>query len=409
MTNRFNVGDYGAVANSNAIQTEAFQHCINACRDAGGGEVIVPTGAYIIGSIQLFSNISLILQKSVHLIASLDLKDYSDFGLKSTIAYYDDPDYVKLWHLPRHYFQALIVAHHAENIQIIGANDALIDGRNLQNPEGEEGFRGPMTIVMSQVKRLTLSGYRVKNAANWSHCLDDCQDLNISRIAIIAGHDGFNLHHSQAIRISECKFATGDDCLAGYDIHDLLVDHCYFNTACNVTRIGGTNLKIEHSQITGPGEYPHLSKGTFTTHALFKYYAINADARQDISDQIEFNDCEISQLNRLLDYQYQATIMQSGPELKLLRFVDSRIRDIQQTSLFKSQGVKTTLYFARTTFDVDLPILLAIDAGVTVIFDQCQFVKATQIQLADGTKYKLAGRVTKKFKNNFVSNESSQF
>ncbi len=397
MTKTFNINDYGAIANTGEVQTEAFQRCINACHANGGGEVIVPTGSYIIGSIQLFSNISLILQNRVHLIASLDLKDYNDFGLQSTIAYYSDPYYINLWNLPKNYFQGLIVAYNAENISIVGSEDCIIDGRNLKNPEGEEKFRGPMTIVMSKVNHLTLSGYQVKNAANWSHCLDSCRDIDISQIEIIAGHDGFNLHHSQSIKIFNCRLITGDDCLAGYDIHNLLVDSCYLNTACNVARVGGTNIKIIHSQITGPGKYPHLSTGTFTTHSLFKYYAIDDDAQQTTSNQISFIDCRVNQLMRLVDYQYKMTTMQAGPELNQLNFVGGSISDIQKTSLFKGNGKKVILRFENMTFDTNIPFLLEIDQGVTVVFENCKFNKPTSIQLVNDKKYELFGEISKIF------------
>ena len=49
----FNVRDFGAVGDGTKKDTVAFQKALDACAVSGGGEVLVPAGKYLIGSVQI--------------------------------------------------------------------------------------------------------------------------------------------------------------------------------------------------------------------------------------------------------------------------------------------------------------------------------------------------------------------
>ncbi len=53
MTAVFNVRDFGAIGDGTNKDTVAFQKTLDACAVSGGGEVIVPAGKYLIGSVQI--------------------------------------------------------------------------------------------------------------------------------------------------------------------------------------------------------------------------------------------------------------------------------------------------------------------------------------------------------------------
>jgi polygalacturonase len=61
----YNIKDFGAVGDGKTINTFAIQNAINKCRDAGGGIVLIPSGTFISGTIQLFSNINLHLESGL--------------------------------------------------------------------------------------------------------------------------------------------------------------------------------------------------------------------------------------------------------------------------------------------------------------------------------------------------------
>jgi hypothetical protein len=72
----FNVLDFGAVANVEESQTKAFQAALDACFLAGGGEVVVPEGSFVIGDIRMRSNTTLHLLANAKLLGSRDPWDY---------------------------------------------------------------------------------------------------------------------------------------------------------------------------------------------------------------------------------------------------------------------------------------------------------------------------------------------
>ena len=71
-----NVRTFGAVGDGTTKDTAAFQKAIDACAAANGGEVMVPAGNYLIGSIELKSYTTLRLEKGANLLGSPDLDDY---------------------------------------------------------------------------------------------------------------------------------------------------------------------------------------------------------------------------------------------------------------------------------------------------------------------------------------------
>src|SRR3954464_3930835 len=73
----FDVHTYGAVGDGGTKDTAAFQKALDACAaERNGGEVLVPAGNYLIGSVVLGSNTTLRLDKDATLTGSPDVADY---------------------------------------------------------------------------------------------------------------------------------------------------------------------------------------------------------------------------------------------------------------------------------------------------------------------------------------------
>ena len=64
---------------------------------------------------------------------------------------------------------------------------------------GEEGYRGPHGMTMFKTKNIKLSGYTIKNCGNWAHNLLFCENISVSKITALAGHDGFDAAVSRNI------------------------------------------------------------------------------------------------------------------------------------------------------------------------------------------------------------------
>ena len=273
MKTTVSVLDFGAIPNTDALQTKAFQAAIDHCFKLGGGTVTVPSGTYILGDIRIRSNISLHLLENAVLKGSKDPKDYRNI-MTDTIEPLPKSEATNAgWHSPFEWkklgggFKAylytagsywnygLIRAAFAENIQIIGESGSLIDGNNVYDPNGEENYRGPHTINMHFCKNVKFSGYTVKDSANWAHAIFQSEKISFQNITVLAGHDALHTRSCSNVEILNCKLITGDDCIAGFDNINVLVKNCEISSACSAFRYGGYNILVEDCHIYGPCKY----------------------------------------------------------------------------------------------------------------------------------------------------------
>lgn len=374
---RYDVLDYGVKVNDEKQQTKEIQNVINMCKEEGG-IVVFPTGTYNISSLRLYSNTTILLEKDTKIIASSEICDYIDFKLDTTLGYAKNEYYIKKWDIPKYYTMGVFAAANECNIKIIGCEGSQIDGSDCYDQNGEEGFRGPMGIVFSRCNNIELEGYEYTNSANWSHQLDSSTNIKINNVRINAGHDGFNLHHCTNVEISNCDLKTGDDCIAGYDIENLTVKGCKLNTSCNTFRVGGSNIVVEDCTVYGPGIYPHLSKNTFYTHSLFKYYAMKEEKCRS-NGEIKFINCHISELDRLLSYQYGSKDnMQDGKPLAVISFIDCSINNLRNTTYIKGNGKDVEIIFNRSNIEFRSAykeLLFNVDKNVTIKYNESKIVE----------------------------------
>jgi polygalacturonase len=73
----FNVRDYGATGNGVTLDTIALNQAIEACAKAGGGQVRIPPGRYLSGTIQLCSHLTLFLAAGATIVGTTNLDSYT--------------------------------------------------------------------------------------------------------------------------------------------------------------------------------------------------------------------------------------------------------------------------------------------------------------------------------------------
>ena len=289
---------------SDALVTSEFQAVLDAARDAGGARVSVPAGTYHVGSLRMYADTELHLEAGARIQGSSDISDYTDWDIPTTLAYAVDPDIVRIQRLCPHYVRALITVADAQNVAITGEPGSVIDGVDCTDPAGEEGFRGAMGIRICRCRNVTLSGYTFERSANWSHQIDSCDNVLAENVTILGGHDGFNVHHCNNVTIRRCTLKCGDDCVAGFDARNVVVEDTLLNTACNALRLGCANLLVERCEFRGPGEYPHILEGTHHMHAAIKYYSIKGDVIREDACGWRIKDCTFTNPGRLINYDY---------------------------------------------------------------------------------------------------------
>src|SRR5262245_3417594 len=57
----FNIRDYGAKGDGVTLNTVAINRALDACASTGGGQVLIPSGRYLSGTLHLRSHITLFL------------------------------------------------------------------------------------------------------------------------------------------------------------------------------------------------------------------------------------------------------------------------------------------------------------------------------------------------------------
>src|SRR5580693_1152126 len=73
----YNVRDYGAKGDGKTLDTAAVQSAIDACAKDRGGTVLIPAGDFLVGTIELKSNVTLHLAAAGRLLGSSTPGDFS--------------------------------------------------------------------------------------------------------------------------------------------------------------------------------------------------------------------------------------------------------------------------------------------------------------------------------------------
>jgi hypothetical protein len=248
-----NVRDFGAAADGKTMDTAAFQKALDACPGAGG-TVIVPAGKYRIGSIQLHSGATLVLQKNAVVTGSPDPNDYPLVPVRFEGA------------MVRGH-RALLYAQDAQDVSILGPGTLAGDNKigNLRDP------RGPVMVELVNCRNVILDGFTDRYRRLWSVHLLFCHNVvarNLTIRSILSNGDGIDVDSSTHVLIENCDIDTGDDCISlksGRGIsavrlarptEDVVISNCSLATDFAGVGIGSEmsggirNVRIENCNFT---------------------------------------------------------------------------------------------------------------------------------------------------------------
>ncbi|MBR5869070.1 MAG: hypothetical protein IKZ21_06450 [Clostridia bacterium] len=351
MERKYLVTEYGVIPDHEELQTEKIQSVLDLCKDAGG-TVVIPRGTYRIAGLWLWSDTTLYLEAGATLVGSDDCNDYTVFPIPEGVEMQSDletiPEYFETyaWGEERRgaYRRAMISSYGQKNIRILGESDSTLNGSNCYDPDGEEGYMGPHIIFLSDCQNVELRGYTSLHSGNFHHEADNCDQVRIEGVISRGGCDGFHIHGSRHVTIVNCDLQTGDDCVAGVNVWDLLVKNCRLNTSCSPFRIGGVDIRVEDCEIYGPGVYPwrksvvlgknkYLPReaGRHNTVNLIEFFASTVYP-VPVPCHIRMHNCVIEGIDRLLFYRH-GTYIQTGQNLTRWDLDNVVIRNIKNPSV----------------------------------------------------------------------------
>jgi hypothetical protein len=244
----YNIRDFGAKGDGISLDTAAINQTVEFCSLNGGGQVLIPPGVYLSGTIHLRSKVVFHIETGATILGSKNLADYQS---------------VQDEKLRSQWFSALILGDNVSNVEISG--HGVVNGNNVSNPKGEEEMRGPHAIIFHKSEDITIRDIFVKDAGNYAHLLEGCTNGSLRGVRVSGGWDGVDLFECKNFLITDCQFTTGDDCVAGGGWENIVVSNCTLNSNCNGMRNYRGGLKdviFSNIIITGPSLFRHRTHDT---------------------------------------------------------------------------------------------------------------------------------------------------
>jgi polygalacturonase len=248
----FNIRDFGAIGDGTNKDTVAFQKALDACAVSGGGDVLVPAGKYLIGSVQIGNRTILRLAKDSIITGSSDATDYPMMDIR----------WEGRWQPGR---RALIYSANVDHTGIIGP------GRIEGNPAvaAPQNPRGAVVLEPISCNDVRWEGFTVTQGGNWATHPTYCTEVVIKNVNINGSRDGIDVDSCKNVRIEGCDVDTGDDSISlksgrgldgariGKPTEDVLITRCTLHGrrfACvgigSETSGGIRNVQIENCRMT---------------------------------------------------------------------------------------------------------------------------------------------------------------
>lgn len=204
----FDVRDYGAVGDGKTINTRAVQRALDAAGEAGGGVVFFPPGVYVIGSINLRSNVTLRVGQGATILASRDPNDFPLFEPR-----WDSP-FEEKTHAP------LITGRGLENVRIEG--EGVIDGSgdiwwySSDTRSDKIKYGRARFIHIEESRRVVVRDLKLQNSPRWTVHITNSDQVVVEGLTIHSpplsnNTDGIAINSSHNVRIANNYISTGDD------------------------------------------------------------------------------------------------------------------------------------------------------------------------------------------------------
>lgn len=238
-TSIFDIVEYGATQDTTVVQTRFIQAAIDACYNAGGGEVYIPAGKYVSGTIWLKDHVELKLAAGAYLLAS---NNYIDFPIIPISKYRSLKD-ISGW-------SALLFAENAKNIAITG--QGTIDGRGRGKYGRKETVGGdrdgrPRNILFISCQNVKVTGVTLLNSAMWNQHYLNCEDVIVDKISVYnhanGNNDGIDIDGCRRFSLSNSIIDSDDDAIvlkstgvAACD--DILINNCIVSSFTNGIKCG---------------------------------------------------------------------------------------------------------------------------------------------------------------------------
>ena len=244
-TRVYDIRHFGAKGDGVTLDTLAVQAAIDACTADQGGTVLVPAGVFVIGTVELKSNVTLRIAAGGKLLGSADGKQYhavEEIPLSGDSTFADGN-------------VGLLFAVDALNVTVHGPG--ILDGQGAQfrspsrgvpPPSGISGAHRPYSMLFYRCRNLRLRDVEVLDSAFHAIRIIQSTYVRADNVHIHSrvnhNNDGFHFISAQHVNVSNCNVECQDDACALFGSCEYVtVTNCSFSTRWSVFRFGGGNVK----------------------------------------------------------------------------------------------------------------------------------------------------------------------
>lgn len=206
----YNVKYYRAKGDGKALDHVAINKAIEAANKVGGGQVVLPAGIYLCGSIRLKSNVDLHLMAGAKILAAhAEMKAYDESEK------WAGPQYQDGGHTFFH--NSLIWAERADNISITGRG--TIDGLGLTKKDTEKAGNvqggsigtGDKAIALKLCRNVLIRDITIFRGGHFAIIVTGCEIGTIDNVSIDTNRDGIDIDCCKYFTVSNTKVNTPND------------------------------------------------------------------------------------------------------------------------------------------------------------------------------------------------------
>ena len=238
----YSILDYGAVADGIFDNTIAINTAIKTCSKNGGGSVIVPSGKYSTGAINLENNVNLHLDEGAEILFSVNPNDYpivhtsfegTELMNYSPLIYTYKKNNVAVtgkgtlngqannsnwwvWMGKDTYGWSKGMPDQKESVQTLmnmGENSVPVSERVF----GKDHYLRPNFIEFFECTNVLIQDVKIINSPFWEIHPMKSTNVIVDGVNIFShgpNNDGCDPEYSKNVLIKNCTFNTGDDCIA---------------------------------------------------------------------------------------------------------------------------------------------------------------------------------------------------
>lgn len=254
----YNASVFGIKSNGTTLNTTAIQKAIDHIHEEGGGHLNFYVGRYLSGTIELKSDVHIILHEGAILVGSANIYDYNIETPNTAFVYAKNADNISITGLGVIDGQGREVAYSVlDQVHKGILNDPLKYDRSAQmRPKG---------IYFRECNNVLIKGITIKNTAEWVQVYDQCENLKIDSITVDSkafwNNDGLDIVDCKDVLVTNSFFDAADDaiCFKSHDpekmCENVEVRNCVARSSASgikfgtVTRGGYKNFKIINNKV----------------------------------------------------------------------------------------------------------------------------------------------------------------